>query len=241
MANPSEYLRNFKRFVENTNEKIEIARSINRIIQERHPSTMLDVGAGDGTFTSILAPSLKEVDAVEKREDHAQSLRNKGIKTIAEEFPCHLDRKYDLVVASHSIPFERAKTEGFVEALVDAAIEKGTVVVVTYKTEKDAWFELMQSALGENWYGQNLGHYENVLDVLRSHGPVEVEKVDSEVRAKTADELFEALTFVYAGKDEVLRKRFEEHKTSVVDELEKYKSGTEYVFPFFQFVITLRK
>ena len=64
MGNSSEYLRNFRRFVENTNEKIEVARAINRIVQEKHPETMLDVGAGDGTLTSILAPALREVYTV---------------------------------------------------------------------------------------------------------------------------------------------------------------------------------
>jgi|SRR3989344_115228 len=242
MGNSSEYLRNFRRFVENTNEKIEVARAINRIVQEKHPETMLDVGAGDGTLTSILAPALREVYTVEKRENHAQSLRNKGVTTFNEEFPCVLPAQYDLVIASHSVPFEKGKIEAFVEGLIAATKEKGTVVIVTYKTEKDPWFKLMRDALGENWYGQNLQYFENILDILRSHGEVHIEKVDSEVRAKTAEELFEALTFVYAGKDESLRKRFETFREQVIKELEKrYKNSREYRFPFHQFVITLNK
>ncbi|MFZ2886296.1 MAG: class I SAM-dependent methyltransferase [Minisyncoccia bacterium] len=208
--------------------------------------SLLDVGAGEGTFASMVAAhaNLDRYVAVEKpeRTKNIQTLRDRGLEVVEREFPFETDDRFDMVLASHSIPNGKEGFEDFIEHLVRAAKEEGVVCAITYKTDKDSWYDLMRDALQENWHGKNYDTYEMLFDVLKQYGDVSVEKIKSIVRGRTPREMFPALRFIYAGKDAVLAERFDKHRKQVLEWVRKEcKSDSGYEFPFFQYVVTLKK
>lgn len=224
-----------------SSEKIDLARAVGNIIGEDVRS-LFDVGAGEGTFASMIAPQVPRYVAVEKRGKNVSALRDRGLEVIEGDFPFETKEKFDMVLASHSVPNEKMDLEPFVESLVHAAKEQGVVCVITYRTDKDAWYELMRSAMNENWHAKNYDTYEMLFDVLKQYGNVTVEKVDTTVRGKNPRELFAALRFIYAGKDPELASRFNQYRKEILSWLsDTCKTEQGYEFPFFQYVVTLKK
>lgn len=230
--------------IRSSDEKLLLARSVGNIIRENNVQSLLDVGAGEGTFASMIAPQVAHYVAAEKRPENVEKLRDRGLHVIAESFPFDPAQKFDMVLASHSIPSDKIDFESFIERLVDAAEKQGIVCVITYKREKDVWYEFMRDIMGENWNGRNFDTYEMLLDVLKQYGDVTVEKIDTNVHGRNARKIFDTLRFTYAGKEPELVDLFNQHRDKGVAWIEsRCKKGEDglYRFPFFQYVITLKK
>jgi SAM-dependent methyltransferase len=231
--------------IRNSDEKVILARSVGNIIRQNNVKSLLDVGAGEGTFASMVAPQVEHYVATEKRKENADALRAHGLEVIEKSFPFEMRGWFDMVLASHSIPNDKKSLEPFIEHLVNAAAADGTVCVVTYKREKDLWYEFTKDILKENWENKDGDMYEILLDVFKHYGTVTVEKVDTSLFAKTPRELFDSLRFTYAGKDRELVDLFNEHKTEGLAWIENHCARDNeqgvYKFPFIQYIVTLKK
>ncbi len=230
--------------IQNSDEKVVLARTVGKLIRNNNIQSVLDIGAGEGTFASMVASQVPHYLAVEKRKGNADGLRDRGIEVIEQDFPLTLPQKFDMVLASHSMPSNKKEAGSFVENLIAATREDGTTCVITYKREKDDWDRFMNEVMGENWDKKDYDTYETLLDVFRHHGNVTVEKVDTNILGKNAETLFDALRFTYAGKDADLVELFNSHREKGVEWLEEYRreSNTRgYTFPFIQYVISVQK
>lgn len=237
-------------FSKHSDEKVVVARKVNEIIRKYNVDSVLDVGAGQGTFTSMIAPQVRSLKAIEKRHDHVQALKNQGIDVVEGEFPMDVGEKFDMVLASHSVPHNRDELQDFVHALIESAKGDGVVCIVTYKTDNDEWHKFMSQAMkrsdkdktGENWLGKNYDTYYEMLNLLRAHGDVRDEQLENVVRGQTVGELFDALKFVYAGKYPKLAALFESRRDRLQAWLEQHcKTEKGYEFQMLQHVITLQK
>lgn len=230
--------------ITNSDEKVVLARAIGGIIRENNIASALDIGAGEGTFASMIAAQVRRYVAVEKRPQNAKMLRELGLQVIEQNFPTPIEGTFDIVLASHSIPTDKMRLEDFVDHMVAAATDQGTVCIVTHKREKDAWYEFMSDIMGENWNRKDYDIYEMAIDVLKHYGAVRVEKVDTHVLARTPRELFNALRFTYAGKEPSLVDLFNAKRSEALAWLgSRFEKGADgmYRFPFTQYIIVLRK
>lgn len=237
------YEKGLRDYSRHSDEKILLARAVGNIVTKNRVHSLLDVGAGEGTFASMIAPQVAHYVAVEKRKKNVSALRDRGLEVIEKDFPFEVDTKFDMVLASHSIPNDTSGFEEFIERLVSSAAPNGTVCVITYKTDKDPWYQLMHDVMGENWHAKNYDTYEMLFDVLKQHGDVHVEKIDTTVRGKTARELFAAMRFIYAGKNPGLAHMFNGHRAKILVWINQNCKSAHagYEFPFYQYVVTLKK
>ena len=230
--------------IRQSDEKVLLARSVGKIIRENDVKSLLDVGAGEGTFASMIAPQVNRYVAAEKREENARELRDRGLTVIEQNFPFEIEDKFDMVLASHSVPDDKATIESFIENLVSTTKKDGVVCTITFKREKDLWYEFMKGVMSENWDKKNFDTYEMLLDVLRPYGAVAVEKIDTNIQGRNPKELFDALRFTYAGKEPRLVDLFNQHGAEGIAWIKKHcEQGGDgfYKFPFIQYVITLKK
>lgn len=229
-------------YIQNSDEKAVLAGAIKDIIRNNNIYSVLDVGAGEGTLSEKIAPMVAHYMALEKRPENANSLRSKGLPVMEQSFPIDVSEKFDMALSVHSLPTEKVKLEAFVEGLVDAAADNGMVCVITYRTDKDPWYEFMQDVFGENWHGKNYDTYEMLLDILKRHGEVRIEKLDTTVKGNSPEDVLPALRFVYASNNAQLAEDFDTHKDRAIEWLKKYEDPKKGVrFPFFQYVVTLKK
>lgn len=236
------YERGLRDYTKRSDEKMLLANAVHQIIVKEHVLSLVDIGAGEGTFSSMVAPAINDYVAIEKRKENAEALRFKGLNVVEADFPTHLDRTFDMALAAHSIPTEKDKVGPFVEGLIKATKENGVVCIITYKTDKDLWYEFANDVLRENWHGKNYDTYEMLFDILKRYGDVSVERIDATAHGKNPAELFTAIRFIYAGKDPDLAERFKAYRKDALAWLKK-REVTEggHKFPFYQYVITLKK
>lgn len=97
-----------------------------------HALSILDIGAGSPMSAVQIASSVSKYLAIEVCPDKAQRLRSKRLNVICDEFPCHIECKYDLVIASHSMPSDPIGIKVFVDAAWQCVEQSGRLVLVTF-------------------------------------------------------------------------------------------------------------
>ena len=127
------YAESLRQYVRHSDEKIKLAAKVGDIIKKNKVESLLDIGAGEGTFASMIAPQVSRYVAAEKRKKNANTLRDRGLEVIEKDFPFETDEKFDMVLASHSIPNDKVGFESFIEDLAKSATANGVVCVITFK------------------------------------------------------------------------------------------------------------
>ncbi len=227
------YEKDFEHFLSCTDEKKVILKNVLETVKKRNVSSLLDIGAGDG---SLSIPLSKEVDryvAVEPSEVFAVKLEEKGLEVKRDSFPFEMEEKFDMILISHALP-ER----GYKEFLFSAwkLVKKGgCLMVVTYRDKESEWVDLLKE-IGEEHNELSQPDYREFLLYMQELGKTEKEEDVSFVSAAATEDLFRALSFVFSEGDREKKERFSLHKSFLYNILEsRYKKG----FPFRQFFIKL--
>lgn len=106
----------FRAFLNHTDEKRILFGEISQRIAEKNIKSLLDIGAGNGQLSIPLAQLAKRYLAVEARENYVQKLRNAGLEVCHAVFPCIINDRFNMVLASRSTPWRSEDYQPFIGA-----------------------------------------------------------------------------------------------------------------------------
>lgn len=101
--------KSYENFVKWSNEKPKTALEINSYLAKRH-GKLLDIGAGDGTITKMIASNFDAVTIIEPGAANFKNLKDRLVGTKfqlinkkIEDYSA--DNKFDVILACHSLKF----------------------------------------------------------------------------------------------------------------------------------------
>ncbi|MEK7579018.1 MAG: class I SAM-dependent methyltransferase [Patescibacteria group bacterium] len=236
------YKNDFEFFLAHTSEKQILGEEILKDIQRFNVESLLDIGAGNGLLSIPLSKSVKRYLAVEPTEKFAGRLKKAGLEVICSTFPVRIDGQFDMVLSSHVISYRQKYFRSFIRRAWKLVKPGGVFLLVTFRGQGDDW-DTFTKSLGEDRSVKRQGRLDDILELLRSLGEVQIRKVVTHVRSKSLDDMITALSFVYSNGFAEDKNSFMKKSETVKNILtSKYKSGTQYVFPFQHlFVYGLKK
>jgi len=231
-----DYTRAFRAFLDHTNEKKDLLAVLKRRIEAARAHSLLDIGAGNGDLAVPLSKLVDVYLAVEPKADFVAKLQAGGITTIHAAFPTDINQTFDVVLASHVVPWEEGESETFLRAAWRLLNPKGSFMMITYDEEVSEWGELLQaSGLPIDSVGQ--GHFAGYKTLLASLGNLEVEPITTYVETESLDDMLLALAFVYGDGMPDRAEQFQENpvvqKTLEAD----YHNDGRYCFPFTHYLL----
>ena len=235
-----EYTKAFRAFLDHTTEKQDLLVALKRRIETTRTHSLLDIGAGNGDLAIPLSKLVGSYLAIEPKPDFAAKLKTSGINVINSAFPCAVAGSFDMVLASHVVPWEENESETFLSAAWKHLNHGGRFIMITYDEEVSDWGELLQtSELPLPAVGQ--GHFDGYKRLLTSWGRLEVEPIVTHVVTESLDDMLLALSFVYGDgqpekaatfqESEVVRHALESH----------YHPNGRYRFPFTHYLLQADK
>ena len=114
------YSNAFQVFLAHTNEKEILREALALKIGVAGATSVLDIGAGDGTLSAPLSKLVRRYVALEEKTDFTRKLRKMGMAVVDATFPCTLDETFDIVLASHSLPYHADVRMGWEQFLIAA-------------------------------------------------------------------------------------------------------------------------
>lgn len=234
------YKESFKTFLRSTNEKQEFARILTQQIRERNVDSLLDIGAGNGDLALPLSQSVKRYLAVEPNTGHASALRHIGLAVIEQPFPCLVDGKFSMIIASHVVSGKKDLAHTFLQAAWELLNQKGILAVVTYERLKGDWSRLIEEAelplISADWDRST-----TCKEVVSAFDRMEVMEVETLVRTTTLGEMVAALSFVYSDGKPEAAEQFQSNGT-IQHVLEShYCNSSGYTFPFQHYLLMVQK
>jgi hypothetical protein len=230
----------FERFVAASDAKEKCAQAVGKVAQEIGASSLLDLGAGDGTLTRMLAPFFETIIAVEGRKGcEAALLRIPNTSTIIARMEDVVPpRKMDVILMSYSLPGVPSERRGpFLRSLLESLTPRGQILLVTHQDgcPGDAYAGHVSEALGIARSGGTAGHRQEI----RGAG-LDVELVasfDTFVWANDLASLFDTLEFFFLGHTEAYhasRAAFEGVLRTLAEPLPDGRTGIRLVESLFK-------
>lgn len=235
------YKNDFEKFLSHTDEKQVLLSSISGEIEKYKVKSLLDIGAGNGLLSVPLSEKVENYLAIEPHQSFAAKLRAAGLEVIENVFPLKVPGTFDMVLASHSISYERDSFEPFVKEAWRSVKSRGIFLIITYRGQEDDWTQLMKS-LGGNHEDPNRIGFNQILVLLSPLGKLRTRKVITKVRTKSLDDMVQALSFVASNGDPRRKIEFIKNKPRLEKILkQKYQDEDGYSFPFQHFFIITQK
>lgn len=234
------YKESFETFLRSTNEKQEFARILMRQIQERNVESLLDIGAGNGELALPLSQSVKRYLAVEPNTGHASALRHMGLAVIEQPFPCLVDGKFSMVIASHVVSGKKDLAHTFLQAAWELLNQKGTLAVITYERLESDWSRLIEESqlplISADWDRST-----TCKEVISTFGQMEIMEVETLVRTSTLVEMMAALSFVYSDSKLDAAEQFQSNDAIQRTLGLRYRNSSGYAFPFQHYLLMVQK
>jgi len=217
------YPQSFQTFIESTNEKQLLREHAQKTIAEYEVDSILDIGPGNGTLSIPLSQQVDEYLGVEKKQKFVEELREAGLKIIHDTFPVDLDRKFGLVLISHSVPYEPEKYKKLLRSAYSYVLKEGVLAVITFRGKKNEDWQHIQELLGENSKAlQHRRWLKQLHNFLQSLGETKVNHVETSVRCDSVDELFNALGFVFTNGKAKKLQNWKQKETKIKSYLSKH-------------------
>lgn len=221
----------FRLFTSHTDEKEVLYRKIGDRIERLGVSSMLDIGAGNGELAIPLSRKVKTYVAVEHKPEYTEALKKEGLKTVLGTFPCRVSGHFDMVLASHSVPWNRHDSGLFLREVIRKLKTGGVFLLITYDHEDGNWKELLESCF-PRLLQKNQGRVAHLKSFLPTFGQCVCRTAIAEVRTRTPEDMRKALAFVYSDGLERKHQEFLGN-TQVLEFLgRKHEEGEEYRFSF---------
>jgi SAM-dependent methyltransferase len=233
------YESDFRVFLSHTDEKEVIYQKICKIIEENKINSILDIGAGNGDLSIPLSKKVNKYLTVEFRDKYVELLKSAGLRVIAGKFPIRIDDKFDLVLCSHSIPYDKKEYENLLKSAYNHITDEGLLIVITYGKEKDDWNKLL-SDVGVPPFKDHYKRFDDLELFLSKLGNVKKEILITHVTTDTFDNMFAALSFVAGGGIQEIKDKFIDKKMEIINILaEKYLKANQIKIPFNHVVYTI--
>ncbi len=242
-----DYRSSFERFLAHSDEKNVLFREILKDIRMVGATSLIDIGAGNGSLAIPLAREVERYQAIEPNEAFAEALRAAGVEVLQETFPCAVNGPFDFALLSHSVPYDEQSYEIFLEAAFDLLAPKGELLVITYPGLDDNFTQLLKR-LGKRSAERHRHGYAGIVlklfhlaeDQLES---VKIRQVVTKVETTTANEMVDALSFVAGDGDLERMERFLRKRRQIRRILyDEYRiSDTKFSFSFKHKFLRVRK
>lgn len=233
------YKNDFEFFIAHTDEKAILHEEIKKEIIAHRSESLLDIGAGNGMLSIPLSHEVKEYAAVETNPKFVKKLSEAGLDVVEGEFPLAIEKSFDIVLSSHSMSYSPEKYEIFLNSAVNLLHKDGILLLITFRGEEDSWTKLLDR-LEDHKVDHYAERFDGIVTFLENLGTTSVRKVITHVATDTANEMIQALSFVYSdGKDEKKQKflSYTNRLEDILEEEYKEKDTGKYVFPFQHFFI----
>jgi SAM-dependent methyltransferase len=165
------------------NQSDVVAGIIIRLARLRRARSLLDIGAGDGAVAVRIAQSVERYLAVEQDPSRAEALRDAGLEVKEAIFPIPIEEKFDLVVASQSLPehdFDRY--EAFLSQAWNLVSTGGTLLLITFKGSETSPMQRLSEQLCGVKYGTD-DRFSPMLRLLVTYGDVHISRESSFVES----------------------------------------------------------
>lgn len=157
--------------------------NISRYVADSGAQSLLDIGAGSGNLALPLARRVATYLAIESDPARAARLAGIGLNVMCARFPTPIDRTFDLVLASHSIPEHLDAYVPFLEAAWSLVAPGGLFLIVTFKGAAGTIAMLRNELLGERH--THSSEFDCMTQRLSQWGQLSIEAINS--YAETAD------------------------------------------------------
>ena len=235
------YSSDFEKYLSHTNEKAILRDVLLNYISDWGVGSVLDIGAGNGDLSVPLSENVGEYVAVEPKPNFVSMLKRKNINVIDKMFPCEVGGSYDLILCSHSVPYEKEDFEPFLQEAWKRVNDGGHLVMITYAGSKDDWNTLLER-LEIDPFEDHIGRYLKRKQFLESLGFTDVRMVRTCLECDNVYDMFEALSFVAGGGIAEKKKPFLDKRNEVEKILkEEYCYDERFVFPFDHYFLIVRK
>lgn len=237
------YIEAFEAFLSCTDEKEVLAREVEKRAAERKASSILDIGAGNVDLAVPLSRLVRHYTAIELNPKYAETLRRAGLQVVEQEFPCEVEEQYDIVLASHSIPWDSERYQAFIEAAWGQVTARGIFIGITYDDVTSEWTKLLTACGFESKRNDaaNSGRLKSMLEWVKKFGEVQVEKVTTFTASEDLDKVITALAFVYSDGVPENTSEFQANKQVPRFLEENYKVQGIYKFPWHHLIIQISK
>lgn len=217
-----------------TDQKQVLFKAISKIIKEYNIKSLLDIGAGQPFLASKLNNIVENYLAVEYNTKFIKALKENHINVIEGRFPKNFPKnKFDLVLTSHSLPEDVRLYESFLKKAWDLVEPEGALVVITFIGSLNKDHDLIKE-LKINLNEEDDLKSLKILDVLSELNSVEIREIVSHSTISSLKDMIEFLSFMLGVDKEKLKKQ----KNAIID---KYKKGSEFIFPHKHIVYIIPK
>lgn len=177
------------------NQKEILFKEISRVIKKYNIKSILDVGAGDGVLAIKIADTVSTYTAIEKNTKNIKKLEDMGLKVLRGDFPLvQTQKKFDMVVSSHSIPENLKSVDAFVKHAWNLVRPGGLLFLATFKGSRGDRFKLTKM-LGENPEVLDKKIYKKTLEILRELGQPRVYGKQSKIETDNLSEMLQVVLF----------------------------------------------
>jgi len=167
------------------NQLAILAGTIIRYGRKSNARSLLDIGSGRIEVAYPISQSVDRYVGVEQDAEVVRGLRRVGLDVIEATFPAGLEalenQRFDLVVASHSIPEAGWQAyEPFLDRAWDFVAPSGVLLIITFKGAHDSpMLQVREELLNRTVEPDD--RYTAMMERLATYGRVEVEKQRSHV------------------------------------------------------------
>jgi SAM-dependent methyltransferase len=240
----STYSESFKTFLAHTDEKPILLQAITKKLQTINADSLLDIGAGNGDLAIPLSKVVKRYVALEQKADFAERLREAGLEVIEQPFPCAMEKHFDAVLLSHSLPShdeKRSEWSIFLDAAWKLLKERGHLLIVTFDEDSTSDWNQLVKVLGFRDFERDETRFKFLKKYLQNFGQVEQETITTHVRTATLEDMLRALAFVWSDGQEQHLKTFLQNPQIAKQIRERYLTKSGFTFPFRHYLLDTSK
>lgn len=213
----------FDKYTNNANGKQVLASALSRIMQETSRKSLLDIGAGNGEITRLIAPHFEGVDVIEPKRKYVEHIKNLNIANLSafesDIQSYQTQKRYDSILLSYVLEsISIADYPAIFEKLKAILNLKGNIYCATYLDGCD-WDEFSYIVKARIDLARTGGFY-RVLSSIRDCGYSirEREIVSTQIYGESLENLYENLAFFFKrGLDQYIN-----HKQDLIAILERY-------------------
>ena len=237
----TEYKNDFEKFLVHTNEKRILLKEITKEIKKLKTESLLDIGAGNGLLATPLSKEVSRYLAIEPKLSFVEKLKSNGLDVVQSNFPVSISEKFDLILSSHSLSYDKENFEPFIREAFNLLNQNGVFLIITYRGQEDDWNNLLDF-VGKKKMDYNRMIFNSIIELLNNLGNVTIRKVITKVTTDNLDDMIQALSFVFSDGKPEKKEKFLGYKVKLEKFLNsKYKIEHGYSFPFQHFFIMTQK
>ena len=173
-----------------SDQKDVLFREISSYIKDYKVKSLLDIGAGDGVLAKKLANRVSQYFAIESNKKRAKNFKALGLKVRCTRFPKKIGKRFDMVLASHSIPENKKLYKTFLKTAWNSLNDKGVLLIITFKGQHGELRNLRNKwRSGKDLKSNDEKLYRVMLNILNIYGKVKIHRAVSRFQSENIDEI----------------------------------------------------